>query len=714
METSEDPRDLSPDQSPDPKPDQRPDLKPDQSPDQSPDPKPDQSPDLKPQEAHNEKMNGLSNPEEKLTNGESEEPMETEPEPETKPESRPESRPETRPETRPESRPESRPETGDLSSINEMMSAVMSSGVMSSSTINGEGEEPCESAASANSAGPSPSPSPTKTLTSAMRAPPSRNQRRTQDSRDDSAFVCPLCDKNCQTQHQLTMHIRQHNADTGASDHSCSICGKCLSSASSLDRHMLVHSGERPYKCSVCGQTFTTNGNMHRHMKIHEKDPASGLVLLSPPSPSPTKRRRPSVKRRGGDEGDEPPSKKTVEEACVEDSSVTPTKTVEEELPCPICFKVLTSRLELDAHMDTHPDTTLRCDMCCLTFRTHRGLLRHNAAVHKLLPLDPSGRPFIQNNPSIPAGFNELAFIDFSCAKFSLIAQVWCETNLRRCISKFHRFVCESCDRAFPLSSALDLHDCSAHKPAGVQSGAQDLKDPAHKPAGVQSGAGELKTPSKNHQENQDQTTDQDQDQDQDRDQDQDPEQSRDQGQEGFLEALGLKLTSKIPVGPSEAELVQARLDSIKTIPVDPSSVHTEALSLGLALGVPLFQTGFLLQSEGGATGSEAPPLVDLAGLQHILQVAAATPNQIALSLKGGATGVSSQKPPLKPRPPPAPRCGLASTPPPPAPASLGCISPSLPPPAPLFNPPPPPCPPRSPLLPPSQYFPLPGRLGEP
>lgn len=65
-----------------------------------------------------------------------------------------------------------------------------------------------------------------------------------------------------------------------------------------------------------------------------------------------------------------------------------------------------------------------RCDLCCLSFRTHRGLLRHNAGVHKLLPQDPNGRPFIQNNPSIPTGFNDLAFIDFSCKKFAQIAQV--------------------------------------------------------------------------------------------------------------------------------------------------------------------------------------------------------------------------------------------------------------------------------------------------
>ncbi|KAF7653094.1 hypothetical protein LDENG_00087090, partial [Lucifuga dentata] len=312
---------------------------------------------------------------------------------------------------------------GDLSSINAMMSAVMSAaGTINGGGGGGGGVTPSHT----SSTGPSPSPSPNKTITAAMRAPPSRNARRTQDTKDDSsAWTCPLCDKTCQNQHQLTMHIRQHNADAGATDHSCSICGKCLSSASSLDRHMLVHSGERPYKCNICGQTFTTNGNMHRHMKIHEKDPASGLLPVSPPSPN--KRRRPSAKRRpqGQEEenGEEPPNKKLMEDAALEEAVATVRGAEEELLSCPICFKTLSSRLELDAHMDTHPDTALRCDLCCISFRTHRGLLRHNAAVHKLLPQDPSGRPFIQNNPSIPTGFNDLAFIDFSCKKFAHIAQ---------------------------------------------------------------------------------------------------------------------------------------------------------------------------------------------------------------------------------------------------------------------------------------------------
>ncbi|MEQ2276486.1 hypothetical protein XENORESO_021691 [Xenotaenia resolanae] len=96
-------------------------------------------------------------------------------------------------------------------------------------------------------------------------------------------------------------------------------------------------------------------------MKIHDKDPASGLIPLSSP-PSPTKRRRPSVKRRHGVEdepGDEPPSKKATEDAGA-DESVVVQGSAEELLPCPICFKTCSSRLDLDAHMDTHPDTVLR------------------------------------------------------------------------------------------------------------------------------------------------------------------------------------------------------------------------------------------------------------------------------------------------------------------------------------------------------------------
>lgn len=49
------------------------------------------------------------------------------------------------------------------------------------------------------------------------------------------------------TQQQQQMHV-------------CRLCDKLLSSSSSLDRHMLTHSGERPFVCKRCQMTFTTNG----------------------------------------------------------------------------------------------------------------------------------------------------------------------------------------------------------------------------------------------------------------------------------------------------------------------------------------------------------------------------------------------------------------------------------------------------------------------
>jgi len=49
-----------------------------------------------------------------------------------------------------------------------------------------------------------------------------------------------------------------------------------------------------------------------------------------------------------------------MEDAAAEDEAAAVQGSEEELLPCPICFKTCSSRLDLDAHMDAHPDTALR------------------------------------------------------------------------------------------------------------------------------------------------------------------------------------------------------------------------------------------------------------------------------------------------------------------------------------------------------------------
>ncbi|XP_023775744.1 ras-responsive element-binding protein 1 isoform X1 [Cyanistes caeruleus] len=535
----------------------------------------------------------------------------------------------------------------DLSSIDAMMSAVMNVGKIAENGGNSQ-----------NVKSPSKSPA------------PNRIGRRNQETKEEkSSYTCPLCEKICTTQHQLTMHIRQHNTDTGGTDHSCSICGKSLSSASSLDRHMLVHSGERPYKCSVCGQSFTTNGNMHRHMKIHEKDPNS---TASTTPPSPLKRRRLSSKRKFShdaelDREDRTPAKKVVEDG---HSGEGDKRADDEVYHCPVCFKDFFCKYGLESHMETHPDNSLRCDICCITFRTHRGLLRHNAVIHKQLPRDPMGKPFIQNNPSIPAGFHDLGFTDFSCRKFPRISQVWCETNLRRCISDFHRFICEMCNKAFPMLSALKLH---------TETHMVDQGKDKHKPQSM--------TP---------------------------PSENPDQ--KAFMASLGLQYTKDIkPVKQednTQDEVQEMRLRALKSnLPQEPGSTSLlslsplEAASMGGSfsvlpptkeniklLSLQPFQKGFIIQPDSSIVVKPISneSAIELADIQQILKMASSAPPQISLPPLSKAPSVPVQSifkhmPPLKPKPLVTPRTVVATSTPPPLisaqQASPGCISPSLPPP---------------------------------
>lgn len=63
----------------------------------------------------------------------------------------------------------------------------------------------------------------------------------------------------------------------------CDACGRLLSTSTSLERHMLTHTGQRPFPCPICPICFTTNGNLIRHLKsCHEVN--SETSMASPQS----------------------------------------------------------------------------------------------------------------------------------------------------------------------------------------------------------------------------------------------------------------------------------------------------------------------------------------------------------------------------------------------------------------------------------------------
>ncbi|XP_069318054.1 zinc finger protein 770 [Eulemur rufifrons] len=60
----------------------------------------------------------------------------------------------------------------------------------------------------------------------------------------------------------------------------CSVCSKSFRSPSKLERHYLIHAGQKPFECSVCGKTFRQAPHWKRHQLTHFKERPKEKVVL--------------------------------------------------------------------------------------------------------------------------------------------------------------------------------------------------------------------------------------------------------------------------------------------------------------------------------------------------------------------------------------------------------------------------------------------------
>lgn len=51
----------------------------------------------------------------------------------------------------------------------------------------------------------------------------------------------------------------------------CDICEKTFARKDYLEKHMHIHTKEKPFKCEICLRKFSAKSHLNRHLKKHPK-----------------------------------------------------------------------------------------------------------------------------------------------------------------------------------------------------------------------------------------------------------------------------------------------------------------------------------------------------------------------------------------------------------------------------------------------------------
>ena len=210
----------------------------------------------------------------------------------------------------------------------------------------------------------------------------------------------------------------------------CSICHRSLSSNSSLKRHNLLHTGERPFKCSLCDKSFTQPHHRLNHELGHWAiiSPSQGVVSSS-------SRRRVC--------GGSVSSTASV-------SSSSPENEHERVLKCKVCDRTFSTLRGLREHLTIHDSNRqIACSVCGMRF-----LKQAHCSIHMQIH-SPSQRlpcPYCGKKIGRSERFEKH------------VMQHRIKEVLANQLSQQARYVCKYCPKACRSLSGLTRH-LSVHFP---------------------------------------------------------------------------------------------------------------------------------------------------------------------------------------------------------------------------------------------------------